>query len=176
VLKGPQGALYCRNAIGGAINITTVMPSDDPMAYVEIDAGNGGLLAMTAAYGGALSDNFFYRLTASTKTFDGLIDNVFLDTPVDFQDDNNIRGRFVWEMSDTFTADLRLSYGDTEGGSLNYVYQPLFGINDASDTSVKIEANNLGINEREIQSASLKFDWQLPGVTASLIAANDNVE
>ena len=176
VLKGPQGALYGRNAIGGAINITTVMPSDDPMAYVEFDAGNGGLLAMTAAYGGALSDNFFYRLTASTKTFDGLIDNVFLDTPVDFQDDNNIRGRFVWEMSDTFTADLRLSYGDTEGGSLNYVYQPLFGINDASDTSVKIEANNLGINEREIQSASLKLDWQLPGVTASLIAANDNVE
>lgn len=99
VLKGPQGALYGRNAIGGAINITTVMPSDDPMAYVEFDAGNGGLLAMTAAYGGALSDNFFYRLTASTKTFDGLIDNVFLDTPVDFQDDNNIRGRFVWEMS-----------------------------------------------------------------------------
>lgn len=176
VLKGPQGALYGRNAIGGAINITTKMPTEETSGYIETDIGNGGLKSLTGAVSGALSENFLYRVTASHKDYDGLIDNVFLNTKVDFQKDTNIRSRFVWEMSDDFTADLRLSKGKTEGGAANYVYQPLFGINDANNASVEIEANNLGYNERDVSSVALKLDWEIDVGTLSFITATDTLE
>lgn len=175
VLKGPQGALYGRNAIGGAINITTKMPTDETSGYIESDIGNGGLKSITGAMSGALTENFLYRVTASHKDYDGLIENVYLNTPVDFQKDSNIRSRFIWEASDSFTADLRLSKGKTEGGAVNYVYQPLFGINDADDASGEIEANNLGYNERDVASLALKLDWELDVGTLSFITATDTL-
>ena len=176
VLKGPQGALYGRNAIGGAINITTKMPDEFTTGFAELDVGNGGLKMLTAGISGPLSEDFRYRISGATKSFDGLIDNVYLNTPVDFQDEKSARGRFVWDVSNNFTADLRLNYIDTDGGALNYVYQPLFGIDDANDTSVKIEANNLGQNDRTIASAALKLDWQLDLGTATFTVSHDKVE
>lgn len=176
VLKGPQGALYGRNAIGGAINITTKMPTQDTSGYLEADIGNGGLKSLTGAISGALSEDFLYRVTASYKDYDGLINNIYLNTPVDFHKDSNIRSRFVWMVSDYFTADLRLSKGKTQGGALNYVFQPLFKVNDADDTSVEIEANNLGYNERDISSIALKLDWELDAGTLSFITAKDTLE
>lgn len=175
ILKGPQGALYGRNAIGGAINITTKKPTDELTGYAELDLGNGGLKALTGAISGPLSETFRYRVTASTKKFDGLLDNVYLNEKVDFQKDSSLRGRFIWQPTDEFTADFRLSYGKTEGGAVNFIYQPLFGINDANDTSIKLEANNLGENDRETSSGSLKLDWQFDAGTASLILAKDRL-
>ena len=175
ILKGPQGALYGRNAIGGAINITTKAPTDELTGYAELDIGNGGLKALSGAVSGPMTDTINYRITASYKDFDGLIDNVYLNKKVDFQSDKNIRGRFIWEPSDDFSADLRIARGETEGGAVNYIYQPLHGINDANDTSSKIEANNVGENDRQITSASLKLDWNISDVTAGLILAADEL-
>ena len=93
ILKGPQGALYGRNAIGGAINITTKAPTDELTGYAELDLGNGGLKALSGAISGPMTDTLNYRITASYKDFDGLIDNVYLNEKVDFQQDKNIRGR-----------------------------------------------------------------------------------
>ncbi|WP_195742824.1 TonB-dependent receptor [Shewanella woodyi] len=175
ILKGPQGALYGRNAIGGAINITTKAPTDELTGYAELDLGNGGLKALSGAISGPMTDTLNYRITASYKDFDGLIDNVYLNEKVDFQQDKNIRGRFIWQPNDDFSADLRIARGETEGGAVNYIYQPLFGINDANDASLNIEANNLGENDRQITSASLKLDWNISDVTAGLILSADEL-
>nr|WP_269902790.1 TonB-dependent receptor [Shewanella nanhaiensis] len=175
ILKGPQGALYGRNAIGGAINITTKAPTDELTGYAELDLGNGGLKALSGAISGPMTDTLNYRITASYKDFDGLIDNVYLNKKVDFQQDKNIRGRFIWQPNDDFSADLRIARGETEGGAVNYIYQPLFGVNDANDASLNIEANNLGENDRQITSASLKLDWNISDVTAGLILSADEL-
>src|SRR3546814_7520599 len=41
VLKGPQGALYGRNASGGAVNIVTKQPTNDFEGFVNGTYGNG---------------------------------------------------------------------------------------------------------------------------------------
>ena len=41
VLKGPQGTLYGRNAIGGAVNIVTRAPTDDFSGFTDLSYGNG---------------------------------------------------------------------------------------------------------------------------------------
>ena len=55
VLKGPQGALYGRNAIGGAINITTRGPSDEFSGRVQFGAGNGERFEGRASLAGPLA-------------------------------------------------------------------------------------------------------------------------
>ncbi|MCL2914174.1 TonB-dependent receptor [Shewanella corallii] len=176
VLKGPQGALYGRNAIGGAINITTKKPTDELTGYAELDLGNGGLKAISGAVSGPVTDELSYRITAQYRDFDGLIDNVYLGQKVDFQTDKNIRGRALWYLTDDLTADFRLAHGQTRGGAVNYIFQPLFGVNDANVADLDIEANNIGENERDTTSAAIKLDWTLDDVTASFIVAADKLE
>ena len=54
VLRGPQGTLYGRNVVGGAVNIVSRMPTDDPEASVRLVAGSPGEMRTTARVSGPL--------------------------------------------------------------------------------------------------------------------------
>ena len=62
VLKGPQGTLYGRNTIGGAMNIISARPTFDPDGYFTVDYGSYQYAAAEGAIGGPLSDTVAYRL------------------------------------------------------------------------------------------------------------------
>jgi iron complex outermembrane receptor protein len=161
VLKGPQGALYGNNAIGGAINITTVEPGDTPGGYLQVGAGNGGLLRTQASYGGALDKDGHWRgqVSGFWSDYDGLIKNTYRNETVDNLRSNGVRARLLGEVNDWITADFTASNNHDHGGSLNYVYQPLYGIDDASDASLPITANNHGIDIRKMSQVSAKLDF-----------------
>lgn len=175
VLKGPQGALYGNNAIGGAINITTQAPTDYPAGYLQAGIGNGGLERTQASYSGPLSKdgNWRYRVSGFYSNYDGLIRNVYLHKDVDDLQSNGLRARLVGNINDWISADFTVSNNHDHGGALNYVYQPLYGIDDASNASLPITANNHGINIRKMSQASAKFDLQYDaGVLTSTTAWN----
>ena len=68
VLKGPQGALYGRNALGGAINIVTRQPGNELDGYVQLGFGNGGLKKFSGAVSGPLiDDTLMFRISASVN-------------------------------------------------------------------------------------------------------------
>ena len=178
VLKGPQGALYGRNAIGGAINITSKAPSEETEAKVALGIGNGGLVKIKGAVGGSLSETVNYRLAASRSDRDGYLDNAFLIEEVDPYEETSFRGRLNWQASDKLDVDLRLSRSEVEGGSLNFVINADFNtfdfVGDANDTSVDFTANRIGVNERDITSASIKLDYDLGFATLTSVTAYDD--
>lgn len=114
ILKGPQGALYGRNAIGGAIVITTKQPTDEieGRIMVGVESGIGYRLQGSISGPVGAADNLKFRVSAAYYDSDGHIPNEFLGENADPLKDFSVRGMLLWEASDNFTADLRVSYSE----------------------------------------------------------------
>ena len=69
VLRGPQGTLYGRNALGGVVNIVTRQPTNTPSAYAEVSVGNYGQQRYAlSAQAPLVKDKLFLSLAGSTGT------------------------------------------------------------------------------------------------------------
>jgi iron complex outermembrane receptor protein len=174
VLKGPQGSLYGRNAIGGAINIVTKQPTNDFEHFVRLRAANGfEWKAQAGSSGPIIKDKLMYRVAASYSDFDGVIPNVTVGKDVDFSEDLNLRGHLLLYATDRLTFDLRMSYSDFDGGSSWYI--PLAD-DMANDTTAPVQGNILGTGARELQEYALKIDYDADFATITSITAYSSTE
>ncbi len=124
VLKGPQGALYGRNAIGGAINITTRQPTNEFQGRIQVGAGNGDHAQAQISLSGPVTENrLYYRLNGTWLNRSGYIDNVLRGDQVDYMEETSLQLRLDWLIDASWSADLRAYYSDTGGGALNYNWQ-----------------------------------------------------
>jgi iron complex outermembrane receptor protein len=173
VLRGPQGALYGRNAIGGAITIVTRQPGEEFSGQFEVGADSGPGFTVRGAASGPLgdSDTLKYRVAGSYVDTDGYIDNEFLGETADPYKDFSARARFIYEPTDTFSADLRLSTSQLETQALYFRIAA-----EADDTSLPVQVNNPGVNERDISTVSLKLEWNADAGTFTSITAWDDLQ
>jgi iron complex outermembrane receptor protein len=160
VLKGPQGALYGRNAIGGAINIVTREPTNDFDGWAQLGAGSGNLRSASGAVSGPIvEDKLLFRLSGAYKDSDGTIENVFLHEKVDFYKSKDVRARFMILATDALTIDVRGSYSNIDGGAvMDASMDPALTGN--ANRKVLPRSNILGNSEREISDATVKIDWR----------------
>jgi iron complex outermembrane receptor protein len=173
VLRGPQGALYGRNAIGGAITILTKQPADEFEGRIEVGADSGPGYKARGTISGPLGDSgaLKYRLSGSYMDTDGFIKNKYLGEEADPYKDASARLRLLWDVSDTFNADFRISYSLLETQALYFRIAA-----EADDTSLPVRVNNPGNNEREFVSASLKLEWSNDFGTLTAITAYDDMD
>ena len=76
VLRGPQGTLQGRNAIGGSVRLITRKPTGEGGGYAELTTGRFNRLGAKAAGEFALADNLFLRLTGAANTQDGYVKRI----------------------------------------------------------------------------------------------------
>lgn len=118
VLRGPQGTLFGRNTIGGAIAITSLkpQPGGELGAQVSASTGTDSLLRLKGSVHLPVSDTLAARLSIASLEQDGYVDRT---DGIDLGDDDTLTSRFSlrWEPSDTFAADLSIDYTrDRENG------------------------------------------------------------
>ena len=107
VLRGPQGTLFGRNTIGGAISITTVKPQPGEAfdAEVALSVGTDDLFRLKSVTHLPITDTLAARLSIASMKQDGYVDRT---DGTDLGDDETLTGRFAlaWEPNDRFRADL----------------------------------------------------------------------
>jgi iron complex outermembrane receptor protein len=170
ILKGPQGALYGRNAIGGAIIITTRKPSNEFENRIEAGYGSGDNIEFQGSSSGAIiKDKLFYRISANYRDFDGTFKNTAVDEKADFVTNKDVRARLIYMASERFEIDFRFSYDDLRAGTYWYRadFEPLQHNNfDRFPESDPISAAN-----REIEDYVLKMTYDADWATINSISA-----
>ena len=80
VLRGPQGTLFGKNTVGGAVNITTAKPSPETEAFTFLQTGNLGLVNARGMINAPIvEDRLFGRLAVSTLQDSGYTTDTYRD-------------------------------------------------------------------------------------------------
>ena len=171
VLKGPQGAVYGRNAIGGAIVITTRQPTDEFEGQIRAGIDNGFSYWLRGGITGPISDTLRFRLAGSWLDSEGFLNNPFLGEEADPVEDLSFRGTLLWNPTPEFTADLRGSISRLRTQALYFNI-----VNDVNDTSLPIRVNNAGQNDRDMENVSLRLNWETGAGTLSSVTSYDTLQ
>jgi iron complex outermembrane receptor protein len=96
VLRGPQGTLYGKNTIGGAVNIISSRPNTSNLDIkATADFGNYDRHSFSALMTGPIGGDWAGKLVVSTRNSDGWVNNVVLHTKEKNDDGQAVRGQLL---------------------------------------------------------------------------------
>ncbi|MDH5228249.1 MAG: TonB-dependent receptor plug domain-containing protein, partial [Gammaproteobacteria bacterium] len=186
VLKGPQGALYGRNAVAGALIMTTRKPTDTWQTELTAGYGNYNSYKGSVYMGGPLTDKVGASLSAYTRKTDGQWKNLKNDCDdcVDRFEETGLQGRLTFEALDG-DIDVKAKYSKLDSGAINFnasialvdaaafLNAPPF-YEDANKHNFRYINNVDPRNEQENINLSIKGDWDVGfGTLTSYLAYND---
>lgn len=116
VLKGPQGALFGRSAIGGAISVITRPPTDEFSLELEGALGSDDQDRLRATMNLPIIEGVLAaRFNASVSHMGGYVENLSNGEMLGRQNNTLYRAALRWTPSDRLTADLKLDYSRGDG-------------------------------------------------------------
>ncbi len=124
VLRGPQAILFGKNAVAGALNITTAKPTDYATGYLS---GSYEFLdneyIVEGAVSGPLTENIRARVAGRYRDHDGYVENLTLDRTEPQREDWMIRGQIEADLSSSLTVNLKAEVGqfDVTGRNIEVV-------------------------------------------------------
>jgi iron complex outermembrane receptor protein len=185
VLKGPQGAVYGRNAIGGAIIIRTQDPGDEFSGRVKLGVGNGNAYRVQAGVSGPMGDVLKYRASVNYYDTDGYLPSTYLGGKADPVKDLSARVRLSFEPNDSFNGDFRVSYDNLDTRGFYFVIPRDVESNpfstfstppNANDVTSPIQVDQAGIDDRDLLTAALRLNFNIGGGTLTSVSAYDKTK
>lgn len=178
VLKGPQGALFGRNTIGGALSLTTASPTKSIEGFVRGDLGNFGLVRVEGAVSGPLTEDgsLSGRLAFLVNKRDGYAKNLTTGTQLQADDTVSIRGKLRYEPSDDFKIDFTGEYTRMDG--IGNFSKPILGVFSArpgislvseADARSEFLSIDSSIN-KDLYMAIVNATWSTEDVTIESIS------
>ncbi len=172
ILRGPQGTLYGKNAVAGAVNYVPNRPDGEFDASVQLTAGSDSLFELRGMVNGSLGETASGRLAFNTTDRDGYSTNLLTGNDIGGLENRSIRGGLKFEPSDTFDIYIGADFSTDDGSGHARKLDPNFGDkflpipfipgipNTVSDVH-KIEVNTDGNFERDIAGLTLELNKDL---------------
>ena len=170
VLRGPQGVLFGRNVVGGAVLVNTKTPTDHYEATVRSAVEGGGKapnMYVSGTFNAPLTDTLRARFTVYSNQDQGWFENEYNGKAFGARDTLMLRPVVTWQPWNTLRFTLRYEYQDidedgpaaqthTNGAGLSY---PLFNF--------RRDSHDFAVNEEGFQKTSVHFfnaraDWDVP--------------
>ena len=164
VLRGPQGTLYGRNTIGGAIKFVSKAPSADPEFYAKATVGSYDQTDFAAGVSGPVAgDKLLGKASVAYLKRDGYADN-----SVDGQDDGD-RDTFAWRTSLLAKPSDRFEFLLSADGSMDSPDSSrtparetsVFGLFDPSVDPFNVDADFNGLNDLDVWGVSGRATWEI---------------
>ena len=110
VLRGPQGTLYGKNTIGGALKFVTRKPGQDYRATGSIAIGSYDQLELKGAASGPVSDTLAAGFAVMRSRRDGYVEDSANDREYNNKDSIGGRAAIAWTPSSSIRVDLTADY------------------------------------------------------------------
>ena len=168
-LRGPQGVLYGRNAMGGIIHIHTLSPLEYQGGKASLSFGNYGQLNAKASGYAKLNEHIGLSAGAYYDRCDGFFTNAYTDKKIDNEEAIGGNLKFHWKISPQLTARYTVAYEHADQGAFPYgLYDGKTGktaqvnINDASSYKRALLNHNLSLsyhNEKVMLSSVTGYQF-----------------
>ena len=153
VLRGPQGTLYGRNAMGGVINIITKKPTNYITGFGEIDFGNYNQQRYTAGIRFPLvKDKLFVGITGMFSKRNGYYTNDYNKTS--FDDQQQVSGNYYVKYLPVNNWSLTLNAKHQNNQSPG-PFPLVIGVNKALNNPYHLSQNQIGKMKDNTLNASL---------------------
>jgi len=197
VLRGPQGTLFGKNSIAGALNMTTARPGNERELSVNaLYEFESSQQEYTLVASGPLTDTFRARVAYRGYQEDGYVRNTLKNTDEPQRDEDALRVTFGWDLTPDLTATLKLEDGsyDTQGRQIEIVMDmpnrfpagatPIAGLTlgqilpalgqPALDGVLDFnrQANELEFSNSNYDNATLTLEYDMNGYNLTSVTAN----
>ncbi len=169
VVKGPQNAIYGRNAVAGAVVINTQLPPAQREGSISGTATNGNGVDGTLKLAGPIIPNLVSgSIVANETELGGYYKDVTTGKYIDGQNNQAVHGRLYITPTDDLAIDLKSSWTQMQGNGLAYHAQysgsPYYvgRVPDVNNTSEPYVADLPNLARTLKNDDSMRIDWTVP--------------
>ena len=128
ILRGPQGTLYGRNALGGIVNIYTLSPFDYQGTKFSVTGGNYGLAKVQASYYDKINAHLGWSVSGYYNHIDGFFTNLYNHKKADNKTSAGGRAKIEWLVTPNFRTQYIFNYDYVDQRAYPYgLYDPSTG-------------------------------------------------